>query len=251
VPPKGSTATSPEREVSEPSYDREMTILEHLAELRNRLMIASIGLVVGMAISAVWLTTPAMQFLTLPAQGVPLVVLRPAEAFTTYMKVAFALGAALSMPVIVHQLLLFVMPALHPHERKWVYIGTPAVTLAFMIGLVFALLVVVPAALNFLAGFNPSGVVTQTWDLDEYLSFVSSFVFWIGVSFETPIIVFLLAKLQVVNVRQLSRYRRYALVGAFVLGAIITPTPDPFNQLIVSIPLYLLYELGVLFARFA
>jgi sec-independent protein translocase protein TatC len=237
--------------VSEPSYDREMTILEHLAELRHRLVIASLGLMVGMAVSAVWLTTPAMQFLTLPAQGVELIVIRPAEAFTTYMKVAFALGAALSMPIIVHQMLLFVLPALHPHERKWVYVGTPAVTLAFMIGLAFALLVVVPAALQFLAGFNPAGVVRPTWDLDEYLSFVSSFIFWIGVSFETPIVIFILAKLQVVNVRQLSRYRKYALIGAFVLGAIITPTPDPFNQAIVSIPIYLLYELGLVFARFA
>jgi sec-independent protein translocase protein TatC len=237
--------------VSEPPFDREMTILEHLAELRHRLFIASLGLLVGMAISAVWLTTPIMQLLAVPAQGVQLIVIRPSEAFTTYMKVAFALGAALSMPVIVHQLLLFVMPALHPHERKWIYIGTPAVTVAFLIGLVFALLVVVPAALNFLAGFNPSGVVSPTWDLDEYLSFVSSFVFWIGVSFETPIVVFLLAKLKIVNVHQLSHYRKYALVGAFVLGAVITPTPDPFNQAIVSIPIYLLYELGVLFARFA
>jgi sec-independent protein translocase protein TatC len=235
--------------VSEPQQDREMTIMEHLEELRKRLMIVALGTVLGMAIAAAWLTVPAMKLLVQVA-AVRIIYFDPTEGFTTYMKVTLAIGAAIAMPVIVSQVLLFVMPALHPHERRWVYIGTPAVTLAFCIGVLFAILVVAPAGVQFLAGFG-SDIAEVSWGADKYLSFISSFVFWIGASFETPLIVFFLAKLGVVQVKQLARYRKYALIGAFVIGAFITPTPDPLNQTIVSLPLYLLYELGILLARFA
>jgi sec-independent protein translocase protein TatC len=226
-----------------------MTIFEHLAELRNRLMIAGLATVVGMAVAAAWLTFPVMELMTKPAH-IELIFVDPTEGFTTYMKVTLAVGAALAMPVIISQILLFVMPALHPHERRWIYLGTPAVVLAFALGILFGFLVVVPAGVQFLAGFGTS-IATPTWSAERYLSFISSFIFWIGVTFETPIIVFFLAKLGVVHAQQLAHYRKYALIGAFVIGAIITPTPDPLNQTIVSLPLYLLFELGILLARFA
>jgi sec-independent protein translocase protein TatC len=154
------------------------------------------------------------------------------------------------MPVIVYQLLRFIMPALHPHERRYVYAAVPAITIAFLIGLAFGFYLVVPFAVRYLMGFG-GDVITAVWGVDAYLSFISTLLFWIGVSFETPIFIFFLAKLGVVNARQLGSYRKFALVGAFVLGAIITPTPDPLNQAVVAIPLYLLYELGVFLARFA
>ena len=230
--------------------DREMTIYEHLAELRKRIMIVGLAVIVGMAIAAFGLTWPVIELLTRPAGIEKLVALRPTEAFMVYMKVALTVGAALAMPIIVWQALLFVMPALHRHERKFIIFAVPAVTVAFCVGLSFGFFVVVPAAVRFLSGFG-SDVVTPTWSFDEYISFVSSFLFWIGVVFETPIVIFSLAKLGVVDVARLGRYRRYALFGAFIIGAMITPTPDPFNQIIVSVPIYLLYELGVLMARFA
>jgi sec-independent protein translocase protein TatC len=235
--------------MSEQFEDREMTIFEHLAELRTRIMISGIAVIVGMAISAFFLTWPAIDLLTRPAD-VHLQVLRPTEAFTTYMKVALTLGAALAMPIIIWQALLFVMPALHRTERRFLLFAVPSVTIAFCIGLAFGFYVVVPAAVKFLAGFA-AGAVETNWSFDEYISFVSSFLFWIGVVFETPIIIFSLAKLGVVDVARLGRYRRYALLGAFVIGALVTPTPDPLNQTIVSLPIYLLYELGVFLARFA
>lgn len=229
--------------------DREMTVLEHLEELRRRLIIAGMATLVAFAVSAVFLTWPVITLLTEPA-GVKLVALRPTEVFSTYMKVALATGAGLAMPVIVLEALLFVAPALHPHERKYLLAAVPSVTIAFCAGLAFGFLVVIPAATRFLLGFG-GGAIEPFWSIAEYLSFVTSFLFWIGVSFETPLFLFFLAKLGVVNVAQLGRYRRYAFVGAFVLSAIITPTPDPFNQTIVALPIYLLYELGVLLARFA
>ena len=230
-------------------YDREMTVLEHLEELRYRIIVSAIAILIGLVIAAGWLTWPIMHLLTDPAD-VKLNAITPGETFFAYMKVALVTGAALAMPVIVYQLLRFIMPALHPHERRYVYAAVPAVTVAFLSGLAFGFYLVVPFAVRYLMGFG-GDVVTAIWSVDAYLSFVSTLLFWIGVSFETPIFIFFLAKLGVVNARQLARYRKYALVGAFVIGAIITPTPDPLNQSIVAIPIYLLYEFGVFLARFA
>ncbi|MPZ15719.1 MAG: twin-arginine translocase subunit TatC [Chloroflexi bacterium] len=229
--------------------DREMTIFGHLAELRRRLVFAGLATLVGMAIAAAFLTWPVIGLLTEPA-GIKLIALRPTETFVTYMKVALVTGAGLAMPVIVVQSLLFVLPALHSNERKILFLAVPSITIAFILGLAFGFFVVVPSAVRFLLGFG-GDVIDPFWSVEEYLSFVSTFLFWIGVSFETPIVVFFLAKLGVITAAQLSGFRRYALIGAFVLAAIITPTPDPFNMTIVAIPIYLLYELGILLARFA
>jgi len=235
--------------MSESSRDREMTILEHLQELRTRLIITGIAISVGMTVAALFLTWPVITLLS-EAAGGKLVALRPTETFVTYFKVALVTGAALAMPVIVWQMLLFVLPALHSHERRYVYLAVPFITLAFAAGLAFGFFLVIPSAIRFLTGFG-GDVIAQTWSIEEYLTFVTTLLFWIGLSFETPIVIFFLAKLHVVNPRTLSHFRRYAVVGAFVAAAIITPTPDPFNQTLVAVPMYLLYELGVLMARFA
>ncbi len=234
--------------MSEMQEEHEMTIFEHLAELRQRLIIAGLAILGGMCI-ALFFTWPVIDLLTKPA-GVQLSALRPTETFTVYMKVALTVGTALAMPVIIWQALLFVLPALHKHERRFLIFAVPGVTLSFCIGLTFGFLVVIPAAVRFLQGFG-SDVVKANWSFEEYVSFVSSFLFWVGVTFETPLVLFTLAKMGVVTVAQLSRYRKYALLTAFIIAAIITPTPDPLNQTIVAIPIYLLYELGVLMARFA
>lgn len=229
--------------------DRTMTMIEHLAELRRRVIIAGIAIAVGVALATIFLTWPVIGLLTDPA-GVKLAALRPAETFVTYMKVALVIGTSLAMPIIVAQGLLFVLPGLHPHERRYVYLGVPAVSFAFAVGLGFGFYLVIPFAVRFLLGFG-GDIIEPVWSVEAYLSFVSSLLFWIGLSFETPLVLFFLAKIGVVTSRQLAHYRRHALVGAFLLGAVITPTPDPFNQTIVSVPIYLLYELGVLLARFA
>lgn len=236
--------------MTDASHDREMTIFQHLEELRRRLIIATLATGVGMLIAAVFLTWPVMALLSEPAGEMKLVAIRPTETFTTYFKVALATGAGLAMPVIVTQGLLFLMPALNARERKYLIFAVPSVTGAFCAGLAFGFFLVVPFAVRYLLVFG-GDVVQAFWSIEAYLSFVTALLFWIGVSFETPIVLFFLAKLGVVNSAQLSHYRRYALVGAFVMGAMITPTPDPLNQAIVAVPIYLLYELGVFLARFA
>lgn len=232
-------------------HDREMSILEHLEELRHRLVIAGAATGIGLVIAAVFLGWRVWELLAIPLpEGMRLQALRPAETLLAYFKVSLATGAALAMPVIVSQVILFVLPALHPHERKYLYFAVPSVTVAFCIGLAFGFFLVIPFAVRYLMGFG--GELAQPgWSLDAYLEFVTSLLFWIGVSFETPIFIFFLAKIGVVNAQRLGGFRKYALVGSFVIAALITPTPDPINQSIIAIPIYLLYELGVLLARFA
>jgi len=122
--------------------------------------------------------------------------------------------------------------------------------LSFAIGVVFCYYLMLPFAIAFLGNFS-TDIFSQQWAAERYLDFVTTFMFWVGVTFELPIVMYFLSKLGVVSARRLSSFRKYAFVLAFVIGAIITPTPDPINQTIVSLPIYFLYELGVILARFA
>jgi sec-independent protein translocase protein TatC len=156
------------------------------------------------------------------------------------------------MPMIIYQVMAFVMPALHPHEKKYLYMAIPGVTISFVLGVIFGYFLLLPFAINFLATFGvaESGVDVK-WAFGEYIGTVATLLFWMGLAFETPLIMFFLTKLRVLNVERLQGFRKYALILAFVVGAIITPTPDPLNQTIVSVPLYLLFELGILFSKLA
>src|SRR5215831_1759433 len=222
--------------------DREMTMLEHLDELRRRLVVSVIAVVVGLLVSIIpipgfdSLTHFIIKLLSDRAPGQKLLALGPGEAFFTYLEVSLIIGVAVAMPVIVYQLLAFVTPALYDNEKKYLFMAVPGVTLPF--------------AIAFLGNFS-TDIFSQQWAAERYLDFVTTFMFWVGVTFELPIVMYFLSKLGVVSARRLSSFRKYAFVLAFVIGAIITPTPDPINQTIVSLPIYFLYELGVILARFA
>lgn len=245
LPTNGSAA----EQAPELHEEGSMTILEHLEELRQRIMIAGIALIVGMAISGFFLVQRVMELLV-HLVDFPIINTHPTEVFVAYLKVALFTGAALAMPVLVYEALMFVLPALTPKEKRFTYIAVPGATVCFLIGLVFGYKILVPTALQFLGGFS-GGLIQPMWTIGPYLSFITTFLFWIGIAFEMPLVIFSLAKLHVVNTRQLSHYRKYAFLGAFVIAAVITPTPDPFNQALVGIPLYLLYELGTFLARWA
>jgi sec-independent protein translocase protein TatC len=160
------------------------------------------------------------------------------------------IGIALSMPVIVYQVLSFVTPALYEHERKYLFIAVPGVTLSFAAGVAFCYFFMLPFAIAFLGGFQ-TDIFNPIWSAERYLDFVTTFLFWVGITFELPIVMYFLSKMGVVSAQRMAGFRKYAFVLAFVIGAIITPTPDPINQSIVSLPIYFLFELGVLLARFA
>jgi sec-independent protein translocase protein TatC len=124
------------------------------------------------------------------------------------------------------------------------------VTLSFAVGAAFCFFIMVPVAIAFLGGFQ-SDIFWQLWTAERFIDFVASFIFWVGITFELPIVMYFLSKMGVVTPKRLSSFRKYAFVLAFIIGAIITPTPDPVNQTLVSMPIYLLYELGIILARFA
>jgi len=235
------------------SRDVELPLREHLVELRSRLIKAALAVIVTTAISLTFaeqevalLTSLARQ--ALPGVEHPLIALKPTETFVAFVKVAFITGLAASMPVIVYQLFRFMAPGLQKRERLWILWSLPGITFFFALGVLFCYFVVLPGALGFLLNFG-STYVQNTPTVSEFLSFVTRFLFAVGIAFETPLIVFMLAKLGVATPKRLSKFRRWAIVLAFVIAAIITPTPDPINQIVVAIPIVILYEIGVLFAR--
>jgi len=228
--------------------EKRMTLIEHLEELRGRLIKSAIALAVTTLASLIF-TGRLLKILVAPA-GIKPIFLRPTEMFVTYMRVALISGTALAMPVIVYQVLRFVLPALKPHERRYLYIIVPGATFSFLLGLAFAYFAMLPFALRYLLSFG-GNIAEAKWAIGEYISFVTKLLFWVGVTFETPLLVFFLAKLGVVTPEMLARYRKYAIVAIAVLAAVITPTPDPFNMMAVMVPLLILYEIGVLLAKLA
>jgi sec-independent protein translocase protein TatC len=255
TPPSAPTPSPLEPDNHAPG-DKEMTLLEHLEELRGRLVGCALGVVVG--VLAAIIPVPGFgsitQFLVkLLAERAPagkLSTLGPGEGFFTFLEVAMIIGIALSMPVIVYQVLSFVTPALYEHERKYLFIAVPGVTLSFAAGVAFCYFFMLPFAIAFLGGFQ-TDIFNPIWSAERYLDFVTTFLFWVGLTFELPIVMYFLSKLGVVSAQRMAGFRKYAFVLAFVIGAIITPTPDPINQTIVSLPIYFLFELGVILARFA
>ncbi len=236
--------------------DREMTMLEHLDELRQRLVASVIAVVAGIIVALVpipgygSITEILFKLMAAKAPAERLVTGGPGEAFFAWLEVSLMIGVALAMPVIVYQLLSFVAPALYENEKKYMFIAVPGVTLSFAIGAAFCFFVMVPVAIAFLGGFQ-NEIFWQLWTAERFIDFIASFIFWVGVTFELPIVMYFLSKMGVVSPKRLSSFRKYAFVLAFVIGAIITPTPDPVNQTLVSMPIYLLYELGIILARFA
>lgn len=229
--------------------DKELSLIQHLDELKRRLTASAIAVGLTTAISF-FFAEQIIRLLLIPT-GLPrCVALSPTENFTTFMRVALFSGIALSMPVILYELYMYVDPALHRHERRFVLTLGPFVLLLFVGGMAFCYFILLPNALKFLITFGGS-VIENQLRCGEYLSFVTTFILGLGVVFETPAIIFLLVRVGVVKRSWLAKQRRYVFLLVFVIGAIITPTPDPFNQSLVALPMYLLFELGLLLARFA
>jgi sec-independent protein translocase protein TatC len=226
----------------------QMTVIEHLEELRQRLMKCLIAVAVTTALSFAF-TTQIMRILIAPA-GIKPVFLRPTEMFITYFRVALLSGSILAMPVIVYQVIQFIWPGLQSSERSYVRIIVPAATLSFILGVLFTYFVLLPFSLRYLVSFG-GDLVEAKWAIGEYISFVTTLLFWSGVVFETPLIVYFLARWRIVSPQFLSRNRKFAVLLIAVIAAVITPTPDPFNMGLVMIPLLLMYEAGILLAKLA
>ena len=232
-----------------PAEPAVMPLMEHLIELRGRLIWAALALLITTGISFIF-AKQVLVILIAPMGDAMPQALKPTESLGNYMKVALICGVTLAMPMIVYQIGAFLAPGLTKQEKRWLFLLVPGATFCFLVGVAFAYFVMLPTAIPFLQGFM-SDIIEQGWAIGEYLSFVTSLLFWIGLAFELPLFVFFLAKLGIVNSEMLSRNRKYAYLGIAVVAAVITPTVDPLNMMLVMAPLVVLYELGVILAKIA
>ncbi|NDJ76521.1 MAG: twin-arginine translocase subunit TatC [Chloroflexi bacterium] len=234
--------------ISKDADETPQTLLSHLNELRQRLIRSVLVLVVGVLLAA-FFTGPLLRYLIEP-YGKELQVLGPTESVVMYFRVALLFGAIMASPFITYQLFMFVAPGLHRGEKRVIYLSLPATTGLFLFGVVFAWFIMVPAAFGFLRDFE-SDVFRSEWTAELYIRFLTSLLFWIGVAFEMPVVIFVLARMGVVGPRTLIRNWRLAVVLTTIAAAFITPTVDPFNMLLVMGPLLGLYVVSIGLAALA
>jgi sec-independent protein translocase protein TatC len=230
----------------------EDTFLSHLIELRSRLMRALIAVLVVFLCLFPWAkdlyTLLANPLLAALPRGGQMIATDVVGVFVVPMKVAFLVAFLISLPYVLYQVWAFVAPGLYVHERKLVLPLVIASYALFFVGMSFAYFIVFPTVFRFMAAIAPDGVAWMT-DIEKYLSFVLTTFMAFGITFELPVIVIVLVRAGVVSIEQLKQARPYVVVGAFVIGAIFTP-PDVLSQIMLAVPLCLLYELGILLARF-
>jgi sec-independent protein translocase protein TatC len=229
--------------------ERSMGLFEHIKELRERLLRAVLALVLAIIVASIFADS-LIAWIVRPLEGSNIIVLSPTEAPVIYFKVAMAIGFVIALPFILYQIYGFVKPGLFPSEQKVVLIGIPAVFLFFLLGSVFTLQVLIPLSLPILMGFLGE-VVQPTYSLEAYLSFVTTLITWMGLLFQTPLVVFVIARIGIVSSKQLVAARRGVWFGAALFAAIVTPTHDPVTMLLATGPFILLYEVGIVLARIA
>lgn len=241
-----------------------MTLLEHLIDLKDHLVRIALALVICSA-GSFFFANRIFDWILLPLSRAveeynaqynatsEIINTDPTMMVGLFMKISLFSGAIIAMPYIVYQILHYVLPGLTRAERRALMAIIPSATLLFVAGAAFAYFLMAPAAVPFLLGFAwtlrfGSGVVEQKWEVSKYLPFLLNLIFWVGVSFETPLIMAFLARLGVVTHKQFSSVWRFAVIGIAILAALITPTPDPFNMGIVMAPLLILYFFGIFLA---
>jgi sec-independent protein translocase protein TatC len=227
-----------------------MTLIEHLKELRNRVIWCALTLVVGVLVCAFfwetilgWLLAPGRE----AEEDLRLASFSPTDRIGVLFKIAIYGGLILASPMFVYQILAFIVPGLTAKERKILLPGLLGV-IGFMLGgMAFAYWIVLPASLDFLLNFA-EGEFDTVLGAKQYIDFTVRIIFWVGVTFEVPMVLALAAKLGLVRARQLLGFWRYAILIVFVIAAVVTPTPDFLTLMLVGLPMVALYFLGILFA---
>lgn len=221
----------------------EMSLFDHLEELRQRIFYALIAIAVGV-IGCFLAVKPIVQLLEVPAQDVKFLQLAPGEFFFVSIKVAGYSGLVIASPFVLYQIIQFVLPGLTRRERRLIGPVVLGSTFLFAAGLVFAYLLLIPAALNFFINYG-EGVVEQLWSIDRYFEFVLLLLFSTGLAFQIPIIQVMLAFLGIVTSRQMLSGWRYVILAAVVLGAVLTPSTDPLTQSLLAGAVLGLYFSGI------
>lgn len=227
-----------------------MTLIEHLLELRNRVIVCAIALIIGTLASFLFWET-ILGWLLAPARAqIPdfrVSSFAPIDRITAMFKIGVYGGLTLSSPIIIYEVLAYIVPGLTPNERRMLAPGMIGVVLFMLTGMAFAYFIILPASLGFLLSVGQNEIQNVT-GVKQYMDFVTQIVFWVGIAFEMPIAIALAARLGLIRAKQLFVFWRYAVILVFIVAAVITPTPDPFNQALVGGPLLLLYFIGVFLA---
>ena len=246
--------------------DARMSFWGHLEELRKRLVRSAIWIAIGFVLCFNYsedilsvLMWPMNTKMSLQA-AFPFVNVVPnpdpqklhyttlIEPFWSHLKIALIAGLMLVFPFVMRELWKFFAPALHRLERRYAGFFVMFSTVFFAAGVLFCYFLLLPVAIPFLLTYKTDNLIAII-KIGDYIDFVLKFLLACGLVFELPLIIVLLSRMGIVSPDLLAKYRKFALLGAFIIGAILTPTPDVFNQTILSIPIYLLYEVGILFAR--
>ncbi len=223
--------------------DGTMSVLEHLSELRLRLVISAGALLVASGICFTYIEH-IRAILTLPLEGLQLIYLSPPEAFMANLKLAIFSGLVVSLPVILHQVLAYIFPGLTRNEKKFFVVVLLGIVVLFSAGIVFAYQVVFPFTLRFFLQFADARLDPQ-FTITEYIQFVISFHLAFGAVFQLPLLTWALGKMGLLTTQFLRRHRKIALLIMLVVSAVITP-PDIISQVVMILPLAFLYELGII-----
>lgn len=231
--------------------DKPLTLVEHLTELRKRIIISLVSLGIVSVFSlpfAPW----ALKILKIPAGGLieRLVFFSPQEGFLIYMRIAFLCGLIISMPVILYQVWAFIVPALEERMKRYSGFFIIFCTLFFIIGCLFAYFILIPPALKFLLSFGKEDLEPLI-SANKYISFVIALILGCGLVFQMPVLSLILSKVGIINPQILRKKYKYALVIILIVAAAITPTPDAFNMLLLACPMLLLYEISIWVSFFA
>lgn len=247
--------------------DSRMPLTGHLSDLRKRLLASVIALFGGFLVSfnysedlfralifpmkfeiGLAMKSPFISFIPSKARNTALIFTAPGEAFWMHLKIAFVAGFFLALPVILHQLWKFLSPGLLPKEKRYVGPFVVSATLLFLLGAGFCMFFVLPFAMGFLLTYKVESM-TPMLSVGSYADFCLKFILAFGAVFELPVVLVFLTRIGVVTPKSLARKRKYAVLAAFVIAAILTPTPDAFNQTLMAVPIIVLYEAGILLSR--
>lgn len=220
---------------------KEMSLVGHLTELRGRLIKMAIAIVIGIGI-AYYFSDQILNAIIAPAGK--LYYLKPTEAFFTYMKVSIVGGLVIALPVILYQLWAFIAPALTNGEKKITNLYVPVALMLFVGGIAFAYFLVLPAAVKFFIGFASDDLLPM-FSIGQYVDFVIAFLLPFGFIFELPLIMMLLAHIGLITSPMLRKKRKIFILISFVIGAVVSPTPDMFSQCMIALPMLLLYEVSL------
>ncbi len=243
-----------ESKEEEDSEEGEMTFLEHLEEFRWRIIKSAIGVIIGAVIVGIFINWIMDNVLLLPAlkTNPPLKLqnIKPFGQFTLYMEVILIGGVIASIPNIIYQFWKFIEPALKPGESKYIRSIVIFSSICFLSGIAFAYFVILPSALEFFANFG-SSIINNIIAIDEYFSFIISTMLAAGVVFELPMVSFFLSKIGILKPQFMRKYRKHSIVIILLVAGILTPSPDITSQILLAVPLIILYEISILISKYS